>query len=40
VLGAATYIHALNLDFLFLPTLADTVAGLLNDVALGVKAAE
>jgi hypothetical protein len=31
------YIHALNLDFLFLPTLADVVAGLLNEVALGVS---
>jgi len=39
--GGATdaYIHALNLDFLFLPTLADMVAGLLNDVALGVNPA-
>ena len=37
--GGATdaYIHALNLDFLFLPTLADMVAGLLNDVALAVN---
>ena len=39
--GGATdaYIHALNLDFLFLPTLADMVAGLLNDVALAVNPA-
>jgi hypothetical protein len=37
--GGATdaYIHALNLDFLFQPALADMVAGLLNDVALGVN---
>ncbi|MBZ5557976.1 MAG: hypothetical protein LAO77_11945 [Acidobacteriia bacterium] len=31
------YIHALNYDFLFLPTLADSVAALLNDVALTVN---
>ena len=31
------YIHALNLDFPFLPTLADFVAGLLNSVALAVN---
>ena len=39
IAGGATdaYIHALNLDFLFLPTLADMVAGLLNDVARGVN---
>jgi hypothetical protein len=34
-----SYIHALNYDFLFLPTLADSVAALLNDVALGVNPA-
>jgi hypothetical protein len=31
------YIHALNLDFPFLPTLADSVAALLNSVALAVN---